>query len=40
MTKGNSNQTAGNQAQNWSIPLPGLRRIREAPMSVFASDLK
>ena len=30
MTKGNSNQTAGNQAQNWETPLSGLRRIREA----------
>ena len=30
MTKGNSNQTAGDQAQNWAIPLSGLRRIRAA----------
>lgn len=30
MTKGNSNQTAGHQAQNWDYPLSGLGRIREA----------
>lgn len=30
MTKGNSKQCSGDQAQNWTNPLLGLGRIREA----------
>jgi len=30
MTKGNSGQTTGSQAQNWETPLSGLDRIRAA----------